>query len=120
MEEIDLIGMIIMAICCFGSGIICFSLGCKAEKAEKPVNFWAGKQVDQSSIANIRGYNHANAVMWKIYAVPYFVAGLLSCFSCFGEEYMVAGAVILLLACVPGLILLILRYRQIEKQYIIR
>ena len=120
MEAIDLIGMIIMAICCFGSGIICFSLGYKAEKAEKPVNFWAGKQVDASSISDINGYNHANAVMWKVYSTPYFLAGILSCFSCFDEEYMVAGAVFLLLACVPGLILLILRYRQIEKQYIIR
>ena len=120
MEAIDLIGMIIMAICCFGSGIICFSLGYKAEKAEKPVNFWAGKQVDASSITDINGYNHANAVMWKVYSTPYFLAGILSCFAYYGDGFYLAALCFLILACVPGLVLLIRRYIRIEKAYIIR
>lgn len=119
MDKSELIGAIIMAICCFGCGMLFFGIGVRADKSTKPVNFWAGKEVDPTKVSELSGYNHACAVMWKRYSVPYWLAGVFSCMNALGSGYMIAAAILLFVACFPGIILLIRQYRQIEKKYIL-
>ena len=110
-------GAIIMAVCCFGCALIFSGIGFRAEKTNRPVHLWAGTKVDPMKVADISGYNHANAVMWKVYSVPYWLAGLIGCFGFLGDIFALIAAALLILACFPGIFLLVRRYRKIEKQY---
>ena len=120
MDNESLIGAIIMALCCFGCGLTFFVIGYFAEKAKKPVNFWSGTSVPVEKVTDIPAYNHANAVMWKVYSVPYWLAGIFGCLGVIGDVYTMASAIILFLACFPGLFFLVWKYRKIEKRYIIK
>ena len=120
MEVKELISAIGMAFCCFGCGVLFYGLGAWAQKATKPVGFWAGKKVDAEKITDIPGYNRANGVMWKVYSVPYWLAGLLACFGVLGDGYIWASVILLFAACFPGIIFLIAAYRKIEKRHIRR
>ena len=113
-------GVIIMALCAFGCAAIFLGISLRALRSEKPVSFWSGKNVDARDVKDIPGYNQACASMWKVYSVPYWAAGVLGCLGFLGEGYLIGSACVLALACFPGLILLIFRYRQIEKEYISR
>ena len=113
-------GVIIMALCAFGCAAIFLGISLSALRSEKPVSFWSGKNVDPMDVKDIPGYNQACASMWKVYSVPYWAAGVLGCLGFLGEGFLIAAACGLALACFPGLILLIFRYRQIEKEYISR
>ena len=120
MDKEQIAGMIVMVICCFCCGILFFGIGLWAQKAVKPVHFWSGTRVDPAKVTDINGYNRANGVMWKLYSIPYWVAGILSCleFLCYG--FNIAAAILLFLACFPGLFILVWNYNRIEKRYITR
>ena len=95
-----------------------FGIGYFAEKAKKPVNFWSGTSVPAEKVTDVKGYNHANAVMWKVYSAPYLAAGLLGCLGVLGDAYTMASAILLSVSCFPGMFLLIWAYRRIEKRYV--
>ena len=111
-------GAVIMVFCAWGCGAIFYFIGRNADKSGKPAHFWAGSEIDPRNVSDLPSYNHANAVMWKCYSIPYWISGLLSCFAFISEAYISAGAVMLFLACLPGIPLLIRKYRQIEKTYL--
>ena len=119
MDNENLVGAIIMALCCFGCALTFLGIGVWAGKAKKPVNFWSGTSVPIGKVTDVQAYNHANAVMWKVYSAPYWLAGILGCFGCFGKIYTVASAILLSVACFPGVFLLIWNYRKIAKRYIL-
>ena len=119
MDKSQLVGTIIMAVCCFGCGLLFFGIGSWAEKANKPVHFWSGSKVDPQKVSDVQSYNHECAVMWKLYSTPYWLSGILSCLNFMGDKFMIAAAILLFIACFPGLFFLVLRYRRIEKTYIL-
>ena len=112
------VGLIVMLVCAWGCGLLFYLIGRFADKSLKPVHFWAGSEIDSRRVSDIAAYNHENAVMWKLYSIPYWLAGFLSCFCYISDAFTIAGAVMLFLACFPGLFLLIRKYRQIERNYI--
>ena len=118
MDNGNFVGAIIMALCCFGCGLTFWGIGYFAEKAKKPVNFWSGTSVPAEKVSDVQGYNHANAVMWKVYSKPYHLAGIFGCLGFMGDAYTIVSAILLSLACFPGAFFLIRQYRRIEKQYI--
>ena len=118
MDKGSTAGAIVMALCCGLCAMTFLGIGIWAEKASKPMSFWSGTTVDPEKVRDIRQYNHACAQMWKGYSVPYWLAFILSWLGFFGEIYIIAAAVLLSVACVPGLFFLIWRYRVIEKKYI--
>ena len=121
MDKGNLVGTIIMAICCFGCGILFLCIGLHASKAEKPVNFWSGVSVPAEKVSDVLSYNHACAIMWKVYAIPYFIAGVIGCLDFSGDmPIMISSILLFAAACFPGLPLLIWQYRRIEKKYISR
>ena len=113
-------GAIIMAICCFGCAALFYAIGAWAAKARKPVSFWSGIKVDADKVKDIPAYNRANAVMWKVYSIPYWTCGIFGSLGFLGDVFTIVSAVILFLACVPGLILLVRRYHKIEKLYVMK
>ena len=118
MDNENLAGAIIMALCCGFCALTFLAIGLHAERADKPVNFWSGTSVDPKRVRDVLGYNHANAVMWKQYSVPFWVSAILGILGLWGEGFVMASAIVLSLACVPGLFWLIRRYKTIERKYL--
>ena len=118
MDNESVIGAVIMAVCCFGCGLTFDGIAMWAKKSSKPINFWSGTQVDPEKVTDIPAYNQANAVMWIVYSIPFWLAGLAGCFGFLGEVFTMISAVLLAVACIPGGFLLVWQYRRIEKKYI--
>ena len=120
MDNGSIAGAIIMAVCCFGSALTFVAIAVWAKKSKKPINFWSGMSVPADKVTDVSAYNHANAVMWSVYSVPFWLAGLVGSLGFLGDAYTMASAILLSLACFPGAFLLIWRYRKIEKLYVVR
>lgn len=113
----EIVALVIMAACCFGCGILFWSLSIHARRTGKPVSFWAGREVYPQWIDDIPGYNRENSLMWKVYSLPYFISGGVACFYWLDDGFIIASMVVLLLAGFPGVWLLIHQYRKIERKY---
>ena len=111
-------GAIIMSLCCFGSALTFVGIAVWAKKSKKPINFWSGISVPADKVTDVSAYNHANAVMWSVYSVPFWLAGLVGSFGVLGDIYTIVAAILLSVACFPGAFLLIWAYRKIEKRYV--
>ena len=118
MDNESVIGAVIMAVCCFGCGLTFDGIAIWAKKSTKPINFWSGTQVDPKKVTDLPAYNQANAAMWIVYSIPFWLAGLTGCFGVLGEVFTMISAVLLSVACIPGGFLLVWQYRRIEKTYI--
>ena len=118
MNAESIVAMVIMALCCFGTGVLCYSIAAIGKNSSKPMNFWAGESVDPRSVSDISGYNMECAQLWNRYSAPYFLAGALSCLNWLDEGFIMAAAFILFLAGTVGIWLLIRQYRKIERKYI--
>ena len=116
----NIAGVVIMLVCSWGCAALFYFIGRFADKNQKPIHFWAGTQIDPRHVSDIAAYNHESAVMWKLYSIPYWLAGFLSCFGVVSDAFTIAGASVLFIACFPGLWFLIQKYRKIEKTYICR
>lgn len=113
-------GAIIMAICCFGCALTFVGIASWAKKSNKPIHFWAGTRVDPVKVLDIPDYNRANAVMWIRYSVPYWLAGITGSLGFLGDVFVIISAILLFLACFPGIFLLVQQYRKIERRYLCR
>ena len=69
-----IVGAIIMCVVCCGCGALFFGLGVWANRLEKPMHFWSGSSIDPKTVIDIPEYNRKNAVMWKWYSLPYWLA----------------------------------------------
>ena len=120
MDNELIVGMIVMIACCFGCGALILGIGVHCEKMDKPASFWSHRRVLPEQVADLLSYNHECAILWKRYSVGYFISGILSCFAPLHENWLIVGAVVIFLACCPGIPLLIIGYQRIEKRYISR
>ena len=120
MDSEQIAVIIIWAIVVFGCAILFYGIGIWSERSKKPVHFWSGTQVDARKVRDIPAYNHANAVMWKWYSLPYFLSGVLGCLDFLYPWCMPAAVILLVAACFPGIFILIWIYMKIEKAYILR
>ena len=105
---------VIMACGCFLLGFLFFGIGIWADRSRKPVHFWAGIPVKEEKLSDMKAYNRANGRMWKCYAIPYMIAGILTFLSA------VAAGILVCLACFPGMLFLVLHYTRLERTYISR
>ena len=107
----DLAGSIIWYITSFGCGILFYVIGIYAQNLENPMWFWSGSEVKPSEITDIPAYNHENAVMWKLYSLWFFGAGLAHIWS------SVVALIVMVCSFVVGFPLLIATYSKIYKKY---
>ena len=75
------------------------------------MSFWSGTSVSESEISDIRAYNHANGLMWGGYSLLYWAAAFAGIWS------SVAALVLIAAACLIGLPMLAVTYKQIYKKY---
>ena len=113
-----IVGAIIMCVVCCGCGALFFGLGVWANRLEKPMHFWSGSTIDPKTVIDIPEYNRKNAVMWKWYSLPYWLAGIFGLLSWKHEWWMYVSVALLLIACVPGFVVLVGCYKRIEKEHI--
>ena len=104
-------GSIIAWIVYFGCAILFYSIGIYAQKLKKPMWFWSGTEVDASKITDVEQYNKENGVMWKLYSLWYFAAGLAQIWN------PTVSIVFLFGGCTIGLVILICSYNKIYKKY---
>ncbi len=102
---------IIFAATCWLCSLIFGVIALWAFKSKDPMHFWSGSTVRPEEIADIPSYNRANGLMWAIYTVCMFVTGILSLFS------IKIGAILLVIICVPGIVVLIVAYNRIYNKY---
>ena len=118
MDGEAIFGAIIMIACCWGCAAVFTAIAVHARRGKEPVNFWTGVSVDPRSVRDIPAFNGENSNMWLVYSVPYWISGGVSFFFGAGDHVAVIAVVLLVLACFPGIVLLIRHYRKIEKKYI--
>jgi hypothetical protein len=82
-----------------------------AFKRKSPMHFWSGSTVRPEEITDIPAYNRANGLMWTVYTIFVTVAGILSLFN------ILIGAILLVIICIPGIIILIIAYNRIYRKY---
>ncbi len=102
---------IIFAATCWFCSLIFGIIALWAFKRKDPMHFWSGSTVRPEEIADISAYNRANGLMWAIYTVCMVVTGLLSLFS------IKIGAILLVIICIPGIVVLIVAYNRIYNKY---
>ena len=86
-------------------------IGFYAWRRKEPMWFWSGTTVKSENITDIRAYNHANAIMWWCYSLPYWIAALI------GNFYPQLSEIILACAATIGFIPLCITYLLIYRKY---
>ena len=119
MDNESIFGAIIMILCCWSCAALFVGIALNGRKKETPMGFWSGIPVDPRSVRDIPEYNRESSNMWLIYSVPYWISGMVSFFFGAGDFVAMIAVGILMFACIPGLAILIWRYKQIERKYII-
>ena len=92
-------------------GLIFTSIGIYAARWKDPMWFWSGSTVSPQEIRDIPAYNRANGLMWCLYAIPFYLAGIL--YFCSPQ----LGIALILLVVFPGIPVLIWNYYRIRKTY---
>lgn len=105
----EIIVMVIVNGIC---ALVFIALGLYALRKERPMHFWAGTTVKSEEISDVKAYNKANGVMWIAYGSLFVIAALASLFK---QPFI--STIIIILASVPGLVILIIVYRLIYNKY---
>ncbi|MBP1757045.1 MAG: hypothetical protein H6Q59_3443 [Firmicutes bacterium] len=102
---------IFFAIICWLCSFVFGAIAIWAFKSKEPMHFWSGSTVSPEEITDIPSYNRANGWMWTIYTIGMIMSGILSLFN------IIIGAILLVVICIPGTIVLIIAYNRIYKKY---
>jgi hypothetical protein len=102
---------IFFAAICWLCSLIFGLIALWAFKRRDPMHFWTGTAVEPEKITDIPAYNRANGLMWLIYTACMFMTGIISLFS------IIAGTILLLVICFPGIGVLIFAYSRIYRKY---
>jgi len=111
-------GMIVMTLCCFGSGALFCGIGKYAARKPTPMGFWAnGSEIKPEDISDITAYNLENGRMWKFYSIPYWLSGISGIGICWSDTFAVISVMILAVAGTIGIWWLIRSYQSILARY---
>ena len=106
----ELIETIVGFVIIFGCGLGVYLFGVWAGKKTKPMGFWAnGKPFNPKAVTDIPGYVRAYGKLFRRFAVPCLISGILLPFDAF------VSIVILVLWGTFGIWWLICSYKRIEK-----
>ena len=71
----------------------------------------SGSEVDATKITDVKQYNKENGVMWQLYSLWYFAAGIAEIWN------SILALILLVLSCTIGMVLLIRSYTKIYGKY---
>ena len=120
MEGEQILSVIIMCGCGFGMGALFYWMGHWAQNRKDPMHFCSGSTVDPKTISDIPAYNHANARMWKIYSIPYWLTAVFGLLTIVDSRFSAVSSILIFLACTVGIGWLVWKYNRICRQYMIR
>ena len=120
MNDGNMTAVLVMALCSFGFALFFLAIALWAKRSEKPVQFWSGTKIDPQKVRDVAAYNRANAIMWKVYSVPFWIAGILSCLEPLDHLFLILAEILLIISWFPGAFVLIFAYIRLEKRYILR
>lgn len=103
-----IVGGIINGIC----ALVFILFGLYALRKETPIHFWAGTTVKSKEISDVKAYNKSNGLMWITYGSLFGLAVL----AILLKQPLIAN-IIIIFACFPGIIILIIVYRSIYNKY---
>lgn len=107
-----MVDLIIWYIINIGCGLLFFGIGIYANRIDKPMHFYSnGEEIDPSTISDIKKYNRANSIMWKIYSLFYFASAISYSFN------EIVAIIILCVNTLGGIPVLVLVYNKILKKY---
>lgn len=103
---------IIMLVCFLPCPMIFTLIGLVAWRRKTPMHFWSGSKVLPEEVTDVKAYNHAYALMWFVYTIPYWISTILVL-----KNRMLAG-IILGVWALFGTIAMVAWYTMwIEKKY---
>jgi len=98
---------IFSAVICWLCSLIFGGIAIWAYTRKDPMHFWSGSTVRPEEITDIKSYNRANGIMWTVYTLCMVMTGVISLFN------IIAGAILLVIICVPGIAVLVAVYNCI-------
>ena len=113
----QILGVIMILGVCFGCGAMIYGISLWAEKSKKPFGFWTFKEVKSESISDVSAYNRENGKMWKIYSIPYFLAGFCGIGGIWFLWLHAVAGILMILACTLGIGWLVWYYKRIFRKY---
>ena len=119
MDGEEIFGFIIMCSVCFGCAILFTGIGIWAEKRKDPMHFYSGTTIDPATIMDIPAYNRENSKLWKTYAMPYWLSGILELLSILYSPLSFASLILMVSASTLGIGWLLWRYKKICNTYMI-
>ena len=105
------VSVIVWLLCVGGCAAAFTGIGIYAFRRVEPMFFWSGKTVKRQELADVDGYNRANAIMWMIYSIPMWISTI----SYFWFPKFTV--MLLVIACTAGLGALIYAYQKIYQKY---
>ena len=99
MDKSDIAGLVILIVCCWGSGAVFYGIGRWAAGRKTPMHFWAGSEVDPKTVSDIPAYNRENGRMWKQYSLSFWLAGVLGIVGMWHPWCDIVALIVLCLAC---------------------
>ncbi|MBE6935965.1 MAG: hypothetical protein E7458_05620 [Ruminococcaceae bacterium] len=104
-------GSIVMSLVCFLCGGVFLAIGQWARRRKEPMHFYSGTEVAPEEIRDIPAYNRANARLWSVYSLPYFLSAVI------GIRYPGFAGILVGLSCMPGIFFLLFSYHRIYRKY---
>ena len=114
--------IIIGTVIILGAGIAIWYFGSWISKQHlRAIGFWAnGKPMREKRVSDIPSYNRAYGTLLRIFSVPALCSGILLFLSAWWDFLALLSLIILILWGTAGIIWLILSYKKLENQYILR
>lgn len=119
MDKSDIAGLVILIVCCWGSGAVFYGIGRWAAGRKTPMHFWAGSEVDPKTVSDIPAYNRENGRMWKQYSLSFWLAGVLGIVGMWHPWCDIVALIVLCLACTVGFWWLVKSYQRIRNRYLV-
>lgn len=88
-----------------------FLISFAGKKSKEPINFISGDNSLKKKIKDVKAYNHAMAVLFLIWSLCYFCAGILYLFN------PLYGTMMLICSCTIVLAMMFIWYKILVKRY---
>lgn len=86
-------------------------IGLYAQNSETPVSMWEREKPKPEDLVDVHAYNHANAIMWIVYSLLFWVSGIVALFDSTIASYLMIASVII------GFPIVYAIYKSLRKKY---
>ena len=106
---------ITVSIVFFMVGLVFVSIGVYACKRKTPMYFYAGTEISESDITDVKAYNRANGIMWGGYGLLYFIPICIYLFA--PDKINDTVLSVTTTMCILEIFALLWIYQKIDEKY---